>query len=70
MISIVPFKKNLPSENFTLRDVLVPENSFNIVQSYSIRLLKICEEMSISCNAHKAIVKFFNEVHADEMFRK
>ncbi|KAL0582457.1 hypothetical protein ABG067_007666 [Albugo candida] len=64
----VPLPANPTSENFTIRNVIVPENAFNTVQTYSIRLLKICEEMGISSNAHKAIVKFFNEAHSDEMF--
>lgn len=67
---LVPLPANPTSENFTIRNVIVPENAFNTVQTYSIRLLKICEEMGISSNAHKAIVKLFNEAHSDEMFCK
>ncbi len=51
--------------DFINRDVKVPSNMFNRMETYSIRFLKLCEECSISSNSHRALVDFVNELLSD-----
>lgn len=59
-------KEQQPNDDdFIIRDINVPINMFNQMQRYSIRFLELCEQCSISSNAHKDIVNFFNEMWSD-----
>lgn len=49
-------------ESYITRDFWLPENMFNEIETYSIRLLKLCESSGISSNSHRLLVDFINEV--------